>query len=68
MAQANVVTVKLDPLPKAQYYKLSPSTFRYKRIMALAKARGIHWHELVGLALDFYLEFQERRSTIIAVN
>ena len=63
-----VVTVKLDPLPKVEYYKLSPATFRYKRIMRLAQQRGIPWRELVGLALDFYLEFQERRSTIIAVN
>lgn len=68
MAQANVVTVKLDQPAKVEYYKLSPASFRYRRIMALARARGCSWREVVGLALDFYLEFQERRSTILTLN
>jgi hypothetical protein len=68
MAQSDVVTVKTEPMDKAIYYKISPSTFRYRRIMALARARECSWCEVVGLALDFYMEFQERRPTIIALN
>jgi hypothetical protein len=68
MAQSSVVTVKYDPPAKVEYYKLSPASFRYRRIMALARSRGCSWREVVGLALDFYLEFQERRSTILTLN
>ena len=70
MAQSNVVTIKTDVTTpaKAEYYKLTPTTFRYRRIMALARHRGCSWQEVVGLALDFYLEFQERRSTILTLN
>lgn len=68
MAQSSVVTVKAESMDKVQYYKLSPATFRYRRIMALARARGCSWREVVGMALDFYLEFQERQSTILTLN
>jgi hypothetical protein len=69
MAQlSNVITVKSETPAKVEYYKLSPASFRYRRIMALARARNCSWREVVGLALDFYLEFQERRSTILTLN
>lgn len=68
MMQASVVAIKADPPAKAIYYKISPASFRYRRIMALARARGCSWCEVVGMALDFYLEFQERRSTILTLN
>lgn len=68
MAQSNVITIKTDPPAKVEWYKLSPASFRYKRVMALARARGCSWREVVGMALDFYLEFQERRSTILTLN
>lgn len=68
MAQYSVVTIKTDPPAKVQYYKLSPASFRYRRVMALARSRGCSWREVVGMALDFYLEFQERRSTILTLN
>ena len=68
MAQSSVVTLKPEPMARVEYYKLSPATFRYRRIMALARARDCSWREVVGMALDFYLEFQERRSTILTLN
>jgi len=68
MAQSNVITIKTDPPAKVEYYKLSPASFRYLRVMNLARSRGCSWREVVSMALDFYLEFQERRSTILTLN
>jgi hypothetical protein len=68
MAQSNVVTIKPEPLAKPIYYRISPASFRYRRIMVLARSRDCSWTEVVGMALDFYLEFQERRSTILTFN
>lgn len=47
----------LEPgVPKVEYFKFSPTTSRYHRVMALARARGCRWQDIFRDALDSYLE------------
>jgi hypothetical protein len=41
---------------KALYFKLSPSTSRYHRLMQLASIRNCAWQDVIRNAVDFYLE------------
>jgi len=53
------------PVPKVEYFRFAPSASRYHRVMKLAGMRGCDWQEIVRNAIDFFLEFQEKRVTII---
>lgn len=57
---------KLAEVSKSRYFKISPSTARYKQLEKMAESKGCSMEDLVRLAIDFYLEFQEKKIILIA--
>jgi hypothetical protein len=47
-----------DGKPKAVYVQLSPSTFRYKRLIELSQEFNCSYHRIVLEAIDWYLRTQ----------
>lgn len=57
-----------NSVSEVRYFKFSPSTTRYKRVMELAQKKDCDWQDIVRNALDFYLEFQEKKTTILTLS
>lgn len=51
-------------IEKSVYYKLSPATYRYRRLMQLADERDCRWQEVVNIALDIYLELSSLKVNL----
>jgi len=54
----SLVTVKNIPsTPKVEYFKFSPTSTRYYRVMSLAASLGCSWQDVIREAIDFYLKY-----------
>lgn len=49
------VSVGQQVKPRVEYFKLSPSTSRYHKLMAVARALNCRWQDIVRAAIDEYL-------------
>ena len=49
-------------VPKVEYFKLSPSTSRYHRLMSLAADWGCSWQDIIKEAIDVYLKKNPKKS------
>jgi hypothetical protein len=62
----NVGTTRLlaggAPVPKVEYFKLSPSTSRYHQVMSTAADLGCPWQDIIREAIDFYLKHFPKKS------
>ena len=43
-------------VPKVEYFRLSPSTSRYYRLMSLAADLDCSWQDIIKEAMDVYLK------------
>lgn len=48
---------------KALYVRLTPTTFRYQRLLELAKEYDCSYHRIALDAIDWYLRTQTRNKT-----
>jgi len=49
-------------VPKVEYFKLSPSTSRYHRLMSLAADLGCSWQDIIKEAIDVYLKKSKKSN------